>query len=192
MTLNLKRERPLQRKEWTVSLLAEQDGPGPMSYEGLLHGVCPTEAGFSFPATQILQERGSAPQPVCLLALSRECIPLIAAHDCLHSPAGVQTKPKCLVLAHFSGAQRGGFAALLEILGGSILKCKRKEVQKLASVVGLAQEEEGDGGLALPENTNTAQIKTGNNRATPSPPLCRRQSCSDSLAPVLTPGPCRC
>lgn len=35
---------------------------------------------------------------------------------------------------------------MLEILGGSILKCKRKEVQKLASVVGLAQEEEGVGG----------------------------------------------
>lgn len=42
-----------------------------------------------------------------------------------------------------SSAQEGSPAALLGILGGAILKCKREEVQQLTSIVGLVHEEGG-------------------------------------------------
>lgn len=42
-----------------------------------------------------------------------------------------------------SSAQEGSPAALLGILGGAILKCKRGEVQQLTSIVGRVPEEGG-------------------------------------------------
>lgn len=45
-------------------------------------------------------------------------------------------------------------------------------MQKLISIDGLAHEDSGNGGvgeLALAENTNTAQIKTGNNKSDSQP-----------------------
>lgn len=83
-------------KEWTVSLLAEQDGPGPMSYKGLLHGVCPTEAGFSFLATPILQERFCSPAsmpPGTLKRIYSYSFPRLLAFTCR---CAKETKMPCL------------------------------------------------------------------------------------------------
>lgn len=92
------------------------------------------------------------------LVPSRQYTLVIAARGCLHPPPGAQVKPKRPVLPHRPVHRTVALQPCWGILGGSIFKLKRKEVQKLTSIVGLAREE--GGGRASPFRRTQTLLKS--------------------------------
>lgn len=116
-----------------------------MSSKGLPHGCSPQWQHFlqPLPSPPILQERGSAPQSIHLLAPQRKKKSLNYCTQLLAFASRCASETKITGPGSLSSAQEGSPAALLGILGGAILKCKREEVQQLTSIVGLVHEEGG-------------------------------------------------
>lgn len=117
-----------------------------MSSKGLPHGCSPQWQRFlqPLPFPPILQERGSAPPPGQYTSWHlKEKKSLNYCTQLLAFASRCASETKITGPGSLSSAQEGSPAALLGILGGAILKCKREEVQQLTSIVGLVHEEGG-------------------------------------------------